>query len=138
MNHCVPKSLRSNYFLTQIESHLIDLKAHFHYYHSINRNLKKRAEFQVSSYFNRNSIVFDNYIQQKNICKIPSKYEKIDKKIIMENLNKIINETLYSIYLFNKIKNKMELFLRILENVVSKMIDMDNVQDDILSLVNVF
>ena len=56
----------------------------------------------------------------------------------MENLNKIINETLYSIYLFNKIKNKMELFLRILENVVSKMIDMDNVQDDILSLVNVF
>ena len=30
---------------------------------SINRNLKKRAEFQVSSYFNRNSIVFDNYIK---------------------------------------------------------------------------
>jgi GT2 family glycosyltransferase len=41
------------------------LKAHFHYYHSINRNLKKRAEFQVSSYFNRNSIVFDNYIKKR-------------------------------------------------------------------------
>jgi GT2 family glycosyltransferase len=42
------------------------LKAHFHYYHSINRNLKKRAEFQVSSYFNRNSIVFDNYIKKRH------------------------------------------------------------------------
>jgi GT2 family glycosyltransferase len=42
------------------------LKAHFYYYHSINRNLKKRAEFQVSSYFNRNSIVFDNYIKKRH------------------------------------------------------------------------
>lgn len=42
------------------------LKAHFHYYHSINRNLKKRAEFQVISYFNRNSIVFDNYIKKRH------------------------------------------------------------------------
>ena len=42
------------------------LKAHFHYYHSINRNLKKRAEFQVGSYFNRNSIVFDNYIKKRH------------------------------------------------------------------------
>jgi GT2 family glycosyltransferase len=42
------------------------LKAHFHYYHSINRNLKKRAEFQVSSYFNKNSIVFDNYIKKRH------------------------------------------------------------------------
>ena len=42
------------------------LKAHFHYYHSINRNLKKRAEFQVSSYFNRNSIVFNNYIKKRH------------------------------------------------------------------------
>ncbi len=42
------------------------LKAHFHYYHSINRNLKKRAEFQVSSYFNRYSIVFDNYIKKRH------------------------------------------------------------------------
>jgi len=42
------------------------LKAHFHFYHSINRNLKKRSEFQVSSYFNRNSIVFDNYIKKRH------------------------------------------------------------------------
>lgn len=84
------------------------------------------------------TIVFDNYIQQKNITKIPLKYERIEKKIIMNNINNVINDTLYSRYLFDKIKNKMELFFRILENVVCKMIDSDNVQDDILSLVNVF
>lgn len=84
------------------------------------------------------TIVFDNYIQQKNINKIPLRYEKIDKKIILQNLNNTINETLYSKYLFNILKNKMELFFRILENVISKMLDMDNAQDDLLSLVNVF
>ena len=84
------------------------------------------------------TIVFDNYIQQKNITKIPLKYERIEKKIIMNNINNVIENTLYSRYLFDKVKNKMELFFRILENVVCKMIDLDNVQDDILSLVNVF
>ncbi len=87
---------------------------------------------------NFSTIVFDNYIQQKNISNITLKYEKIDKKTIMNNIKKVIEDTLYSRYIYDKIKNKLEMFIRILENVVLKMIEMDNVQDDLLSLVNVF
>lgn len=84
------------------------------------------------------TIVFDNYIQQKNINKIPSRYERIQKRIIMDNIQNCVDNTLYTKSLFDKIKSKLELFFRIFENVIDKMIDCDNVQDDILSLVNVF
>jgi hypothetical protein len=87
---------------------------------------------------NFSTIVFDNYIQQKNISKISSKYKKLDKKIIMKNINIVLSNTLYCKYLFDIVKNKLELFFRILESVVSKMIDLDNVQDELLHLVNVF
>lgn len=84
------------------------------------------------------TIVFDNYIQQKNIEKIPFKYQKIDKRIIIENINESVSNTLYTRFIYVKIKNKLELFFRILENVIEKLVDMDNVQDDLLNLVNVF
>ena len=35
------------------------LKSHFHYYHLINKNLKKRDNFQAKSYFKKNSIDFE-------------------------------------------------------------------------------
>jgi hypothetical protein len=84
------------------------------------------------------TIIFDNYIQQKNINKIPSRYERIQKRIIMDNIQNCVDNTIYTKSLFDKIKSKLELFFRIFENVIDKMIDCDNVQDDILSLVNVF
>jgi hypothetical protein len=84
------------------------------------------------------TIVFDNYIQQKNIEKIPFKYQKINKRIIIENINESVSNTLYTRFIYDKIKNKLELFFRILENVIEKLVDMDNVQDDLLNLVNVF
>ena len=84
------------------------------------------------------TIVFDNYIQQKNIEKIPFKYQKINKRIIIENINESVSNTLYTKFIYDKIKNKLELFFRILENVIEKLVDMDNVQDDLLNLVNVF
>jgi GT2 family glycosyltransferase len=42
------------------------LKAHFHYYHLINRNLNKRGEFQVNTYFDRKSIVYDYFINKRH------------------------------------------------------------------------
>ena len=84
------------------------------------------------------TIVFDNYILQKNICKIPSKYETLNKDIILKNINNTIENTLYTKFLYNKIKNKLETFVSILENVVNKIIQTDNVQDDLLDLVNIF
>ena len=42
------------------------LKAHFHYYHLINKNLKKRDNFQAKSYFKKNSIVYDYYVTNKH------------------------------------------------------------------------
>jgi len=42
------------------------LKAHFHYYHLINRNLKKRADFHVQHYFQKNSIICDYYIKKRH------------------------------------------------------------------------
>jgi GT2 family glycosyltransferase len=41
------------------------LKAHFHYYHYINRNLNKRSEYQVNTYFERNSIVYNYFIKKR-------------------------------------------------------------------------
>lgn len=84
------------------------------------------------------TIIFDNYILQKNILKIPMKYENINKNKIIENLNITISNTLYTKYLYDKIKSKLDTFFTILENVVNKIIQTDNVQDDILSLVNIF
>jgi GT2 family glycosyltransferase len=40
-------------------------KAHFHYYHFINRNLNKRSEYQVNTYFERNSIVYNYFIKKR-------------------------------------------------------------------------
>jgi GT2 family glycosyltransferase len=40
------------------------LKAHFHYYHLINRNLNKRSDFQLKSYFKINSIVYNYFIKK--------------------------------------------------------------------------
>lgn len=84
------------------------------------------------------TIVFDNYILQKNICKIPSKYETLNKDIILKNINNTIENTLYTKFLYNKIKNKLETFVSILENVINKIIQTDNIQDDLLDLVNIF
>ena len=42
------------------------LKAHFHYYHLINRNLKKRSDFQLKSYFKINSIVYNYFIKKRH------------------------------------------------------------------------
>lgn len=42
------------------------LKAHFHFYHLINRNIKKRSEFQVNSYFHINSIVYNYFIKKRH------------------------------------------------------------------------
>jgi GT2 family glycosyltransferase len=42
------------------------LKAHFHYYHLINRNLKKRNDFQLNSYYYINSIVYNYYIKKRH------------------------------------------------------------------------
>jgi GT2 family glycosyltransferase len=42
------------------------LKAHFHYYHLINRNLRKRNDFQLNSYYDKNSIVYDYYIKKRH------------------------------------------------------------------------
>ena len=42
------------------------LKAHFHYYHLIKRNLNKRGEFQVTSYFERKSIAYDYFINKRH------------------------------------------------------------------------
>lgn len=42
------------------------LKAHFHYYHLINRNLKKRSDFQLKSYFEINSIVYNYFIKKRH------------------------------------------------------------------------
>ena len=96
------------------------------------------VEIKELIFDNFSTIIFDNYIQQKNQIKIRSKYKKINKKKIMKKINKIINQTLYSVFLFNKIKNKLEVFFRILENIIYKLIDMENVQDDVINLVNVF
>ena len=86
---------------------------------------------------NFSTIVFDNYIQQKHI-NLNLKYKKINKKIIMKKINNIITNALYSKYLFDKIQNKLELFFRMLENIILKMIQGNNVQDDLLNLINVF
>ena len=87
---------------------------------------------------NFSSIIFDNYIQLKNKRRITSKYKKINKNKIMKKINQTINQTLYSIFLFNKIKNKFEVFFRILENIICKLINMENVQDDVINLLNIF
>ena len=84
------------------------------------------------------TIVFDNYILQKNILKIPSKYETLNKDVILKNINNTIENTLYTKFLYKKIENKLETFVSILENVVNKIIQTDNVQDDLLNLVNIF
>lgn len=42
------------------------LKAHFQYYHLINRNLKKRSDFQLKSYFEINSIVYNYFIKKRH------------------------------------------------------------------------
>jgi hypothetical protein len=65
------------------------------------------------------TIVFDNYILQKNILKIPLKYERLNKDIIIENINEIIENTLYTKILYDKIKIKLNIFISILENVVN-------------------
>lgn len=96
------------------------------------------VEIKELIFDNFSTIIFDNYIQQKNKIKIRSKYNKINKNKIMKKINKIINQTLYSVFLFDKIKNKIEVFFRILENIIYKLIDMENVQDDVINLVNVF
>jgi hypothetical protein len=84
------------------------------------------------------TIVFDNYILQKNILKIPSKYETLNKDVILKNINNTIENTLYTKFLYKKIENKLETFVSILENVVNKIIQIDNVQDELLNLVNIF
>jgi len=84
------------------------------------------------------TIVFDNYILQKNILKIPLKYERLNKDIIMKNINETIENTLYTKILYDKIKIKLSIFISILENVVNKIIQIDNVQDELLNLVNIF
>lgn len=40
------------------------VKAHFHFYHLISKNLKKREGFQVQHYFSARSIVFDYFIRK--------------------------------------------------------------------------
>ena len=42
------------------------LKAHFHYYHLIQRNLNKRGQIKVNHYFERNSIVYNYYIKKQH------------------------------------------------------------------------
>ena len=42
------------------------LKAHFHYYHSIKRNLNKRGEIQVNAYFETKSIVYNHFIKKRH------------------------------------------------------------------------
>jgi len=42
------------------------LKAHFHYYYLINKNLKKRGEFQINTYFEKNSIVYNYFIKKRH------------------------------------------------------------------------
>ena len=55
-----------------------------------------------------------------------------------------MDQTLYSKLLFNKIKNngrmtdKIEVFFRVLENVINNFIKVENVQDDVITLLNVF
>jgi len=42
------------------------LKAHFHYYHLIKRNLNKRGEIQVNAYFETKSIVYNHFIKKRH------------------------------------------------------------------------
>ena len=41
------------------------IKAHFHFYHLINKTLKKRNGAKTESYFNSNSIVYDYFLNKK-------------------------------------------------------------------------
>ena len=45
------------------------LKAHFHFYHLINKNLRKRQSIQREDYFRKNSIVYSYYIKGIKIFK---------------------------------------------------------------------
>jgi len=83
-------------------------------------------------------IVFDNYIQQKSICKLPKKYGKIDKKRMIENIKEYINNTLYSKKLYKYIEIKLYNFFEILEDILSKINSKINIQDEYINLMNVF
>ena len=41
------------------------IKAHFHFYHLINKTLKKRNGAKTESYFHSNNIVYDYYFNKK-------------------------------------------------------------------------
>jgi len=45
------------------------IKAHFHFYHLISRNLKKRNDYQSKNYFRIKSIVYHYFIKSKTIFK---------------------------------------------------------------------
>lgn len=113
------------------------------------------VELKQLIFDNFSNIIFDNYIQQsftknnqqqniKNIKNIKSKYKKINKNKIIKKINNTMDQTLYSKLLFNKIKNngrmtdKIEVFFRVLENVINNFIKVENVQDDVITLLNVF
>ena len=87
---------------------------------------------------NFSNIVFDNYIQQKSISKLPKKYGKINKHKIMEQIDNYIDDTLYSKKLYKSVKIKLYNFLEILEDIFYKINSKVNVQDEYLNLMNVF
>jgi hypothetical protein len=82
-------------------------------------------------------IVFENYIQQKSICKIPKKYSKINKDKIIEEIKKNINNKI-SKKLYKHVNVKLYNFLEILEDIFNKINSETNIQDEYINLMNVF
>ena len=105
----------------------------------INEKIEKQFEEDIKSMiFDKfSTIIFDNYIQQKNISKITSRYKKLNKKLIFENI-KNVSKITFAKELFKKYKCNIEKFLNLLETVNLKLLNKNNVQDEVINLINIF
>lgn len=125
-------SIISNYFINLFLNY--DTIETENFFERTEKEFMEDLKFMIFDKFS--IIIFDNYIQQKNLSKMNTKYKKINKKLIFENIQNISMNN-YSEKLFKMNKLKIESFLNLLENIINKLINKDNVQDDIINLINI-
>jgi len=114
---------------------------HGKYYvpYSINECNQKLVNELKDFVFNKISVlIFDNYLSIKHNKINSLKYKKINSKMILSMLNKEILKNINSKDIYNHIKTRLEKFVILLERIVEKMLNLDNTQEDIVNLINIF
>lgn len=83
-------------------------------------------------------LIFDNYLSIKNNKINTLKIRKINSKSILNMLYKEILKNINIKYVYNNIRYKLETFVILLEKVVDKILKLENTQEDIVNLINIF